>query len=138
MKKILLILCLVFGLSVSAQDEQLNLSAYQLAIATVDQQTGDYEWSDWSNCNPYIKVNFEHYKGKYWIHIYSSEPQHYNLKEEVKNGVDSNGYKYSVYSAYDMVCNKCQIRLRDNGDNTMQLYIDYADYAWVYNLKSRQ
>ena len=128
----------MFGLSASAQNKQLNLLAYKLAIATVDQQTGNYEWSDWANCIPYIKVNFEHYNGKFRIHILSAESQHYTLIEEIKSEIDSSGHRYSVYSAYDMACDRCQIRLRDNDDNTMQLYIDYADYAWVYNLKSKQ
>lgn len=122
MKKILFILILcVASLTSYAQCFETK------ALATKDNTTN--VWSDWKPCE--VSVCF----GEGRLTIYSQQPQIY----EVAGFEDAsiNGEIIYLYYCYDNEGIRCTLRFRQYVDHNIvesQLYIEYSNVTWVYNL----
>ena len=99
-----------------------DFSSYK-ALISKDKWT---DWTDWERCDTKIKIDLD----SDTITINGSK---YYIDKYVETVVDSNSktIKYLVIN-YD---NKsCFIRIREQEDGVKQLYLDYDDMVYVYNL----
>lgn len=122
MKK-LISLCIVFlGITVQAQDVQW-LKAYELSV--------NYEgWSDWEPVNINIKIDFDNYL----IKIYSKQIQIYEILSDLSPLKDDDGrnIRFRVIDQ-DKDIGVLTFRVQNNG--TKQIYLEFDNIGWVYNVK---
>ena len=129
MKKLLLSLFCLFSLTLSAQIQKYRTT--QFAIASVTN--GRYSWSDWESSNLYLYINLDTDQ----ITIYSTSIQIYQIYSAYNNGnayLDSEGGKTIKFNVIDQDFDKGTVRLRIDREGNSQVYIDFADVAWVYNV----
>ena len=129
MKKLLLSLFCLFSLTLSAQIQKYRTT--QFAIASVTN--GRYSWSDWESSNLYLYINLDTDQ----ITIYSTSIQIYQIYSAYNKGnayLDSEGGKTIKFNVIDQDLDKGTVRLRIDREGNSQVYIDFADVAWVYNV----
>lgn len=131
MKKFLLILMMaVIGLTASANS--IWFRAYSCAI----KYKNDYNrnntqgWSNFQKCN----IDIEFKMDDDFIIIYSKTTQIYGIYENAGTYTDNEGGKQQGYYVIDQDYDKGMIRLRIARDGTSQLYVDFNDIGWVYNV----
>lgn len=117
----------VFPLVVSAQSYRLK--AYELSYKT-QNEWGWSEWSEWKTCNIDISFNFDTNR----IIIFSKETQDYSISNFLGSETDENG-ESNVMRCIDGNGLICTVRLRTQiRPKGLQLYIEYSDMRWVYNV----
>lgn len=78
----------------------------------------------------------EPYEDKFYEE--SVETQIYKVLEQVKSPYDSNGTQVK-FRVIDQDYDKGFLRLRVENNGNSQIYVDYADISWVYNVvRTRQ
>lgn len=70
------------------------------------------------------------------ITVYSQKTQKYNVKEYVGENEDSDGNSMTFNCVNDDGVN-CNIRIRAQKNGVRQLYVDFEDFSWVYNLDEK-
>ena len=129
MKKILLLLfCLV---SLSASGQALWFKTTGFAQASV--VNGYYYWGDWENSNMNLCINLSTDR----ITIYSPRTQIYQVYGVYNNGdtyIDSSGGANIMFYVIDQDYDKGSIRLRVERNGNSQIYVDFSNVAWVYNV----
>jgi hypothetical protein len=89
-------------------------------------------WSDWEEASVLITIDTDNDR----ITIYSSERQVYDIAENEGESTDEDGDETLSLYCIDDEGLKCTVRLvflySQNGKN--QLYVDYNDISWVYNV----
>lgn len=105
-------------------------TAYQYSSKVMMNNGQWSNWLDWIATDIDVKINFDKAK----IVIYSNEPQIYRLIEEVEAPYDDGGQQIK-YRMIDQDGDYGSIRFRKQYNGTIQLYIDYADIKWVYNIE---
>lgn len=126
------IILLVFSMTSYGQVYKLKSSS--LSIKT---KINDYKWSDWSDWEEAsILITIDVNKDR--ITIYSKETQIYDVAENEGESYDSDGDKTLSFYCVDKNGLTCRIRLIKliSQDNRNQLYVDYSDMKWVYNVFS--
>lgn len=88
------------------------------------------DWSDWQECDVNIRMDLSNDK----IIIYSLEPQIYRVIETVNAPYDSNGEQIA-FKVIDQDNDIGRLRLRIENNSNTQIYIDFNDVSWVYNIK---
>lgn len=124
MKKLLLVLLLF--LSVNAYSQVSKYYSDFSSYKSLSSNNIWNDWTDWERCDAKIKIDLD----SDTITINDSK---YYIDKYVETVVDSNSktIKYLVIR-YD---NKsCFIRIREQEDGVKQLYLDYDDIVYVYNL----
>lgn len=128
MKRILIVI--MFGLfcvgAVQAQTQWFK--ATEFAVRVVDNGRWT-KWSDWES----IDINIKFDLSNDLIIIYSQETQIYKVLEQVKSPYDSNGTQVK-FRVLDQDYDKGFLRLRVENNGNSQIYVDYADISWVYNV----
>lgn len=121
-KKLFLIYLLsILSLTVSAD----NYKAYQVAF----REKPNGNWTAWITCNIRIEVTKDDF-----IIIYSKTSQVYKVLNRIRTYFDDDrGYNIE-FSAVDSDYKKCTIKMRRINSVT-QLYVEYSDFMWVYNIK---
>lgn len=132
MKRILMLLVLIMTLcgTAIAQTQWYKTTAY--AEATV-LSTGRYIWSDWQSSNMNICFNL----GTDTIIIYSPRRQVYTIYDTYNNGnayVDNSGGQNVKFYVIDQDGDLGEIRLRIERNGNSQIYVDFSNVAWVYNV----
>lgn len=89
------------------------------------------EWSPWYSCDVNIKFDLSDDA----IIIYSKRTQIYVITEYAGEGTDSDGGKQIAYRVIDQDYDRGTIRLRIERNGNSQLYVDFADVGWVYNVR---
>ncbi|WCM41051.1 hypothetical protein MG290_08765 [Flavobacterium sp. CBA20B-1] len=112
---------------------------YKLKTTSVAFMTkvNDYQWSDWSEWEETsILVVMDIDKDRFTI--YSKETQVYDVAEDEGKTTDSDGDDTWSFYCVNKDGLTCRVRLvklnSQNGRN--QLYVDFNDMKWVYNLYS--
>jgi hypothetical protein len=105
-------------------------TAYQYSSKVMMNNGQWSNWLDWISTDINVKIDFDKAK----IIIYSNEPQIYRLIEEVETPYDDGGQQIK-YRMIDQDGDYGSIRFRKQYNGTIQLYIDYADIKWVYNIE---
>ena len=125
MKKIILGIILTLFMSVPSFSQIINFKATSVAIKEVG-----YKWSDWQRCNILITFNLKTDK----VVIYSKSIQIYKVITQGQNFIDESGGEQVKYKVIDQDNDLGSMRLRVETNGNSQIYIDFADVSWVYNV----
>lgn len=125
MKKLFLgILMLLFSVT-TLFAQVINFKATSFAFKEIG-----YQWSDWSRCNILITFNLKTDK----VVIYSNSIQIYKVLTQGQSFVDESGGEQVKYKVIDQDDDLGSMRLRVERNGNSQIYIDFADVSWVYNV----
>lgn len=135
-KRPLSVLFATLMLSFTLNAESLWFRAYNYSIKykteyNRNNQTG---WSEWRSCDVPIEFKMD----EDVIVIYSNRTQIYAIYEDMGTYTDGYGGKQQGYYVIDQDYDKGTIRLRITRDGTSQLYVDFNDVGWVYNVVRRR
>lgn len=124
MKKFLLMLMLMFTCSFVNAQQVLWFKTTEMAI-----KLQGYEWSDWTKAKMNVKFDLTNDI----IVIYSEKTQIYKVLGINQTPYDPNG-RQVAYSVIDQDYDRGQIRLRIENNGNSQIYVDFSDVSWVYNV----
>lgn len=136
MKKFLFILMLMLGFtftSVTAQVQFYKTTAY----AEAQVYNGKYVWSEWQKSNMTVVINLT----TDVITIYSPKTQVYHVYGTANNGnayVDSSGGRTIKFFVIDQDGDKGEVRLRVEQNGNSQIYVDFSNIAFVWNVVRTQ
>lgn len=132
MKKFILLLLLTIGSITTAFSETQWYRTTAFAQAKI--YGGSYYWGDWENSNMNISIDLTNDV----ITIYSPSKQIYFVYGSYNNGkiyIDKNGGRNIKFYVIDQDNDKGEIRLRIERNGNSQIYVDFSNIAWVYNVK---
>lgn len=115
-----------------AQSEQWY-QATSFAYKTTNYYGNWSAWSDWQYSD--VKIKFETHKDI--IVIYSKDIQAFAIYDTLNPPYDPNGQQVA-FAAYDGDGVKCHIRLRIENNGNSQIYCEYSNIIYVYNVKRIQ
>ncbi len=131
MKKFLVIMLMaVIGFTASAESLWFRGYSYAIKYKTDYNRNNSQGWSSFQRCN----VDIEFKMDDDFIIIYSNKTQIYAIYEDAGTYNDAEGGKQQGYYVLDQDYDKGMIRLRIARDGTSQLYVDFNDVGWVYNV----
>ena len=123
MKKLLLILLLLCSIKAGAQTYY-----YRTTEFACKQTYGS--WSDWEDSNLLVIINFD----KDIVKIKSATEQVYRITEYVRNYTDASGGQQIVFNFIDQDYDRGIMRLRIEQNGNSQIYIEFSNVMWVYNV----
>jgi hypothetical protein len=131
MKKILIILLISLGV-LSAEAKSIWFTGYSYAVKYKNNynRNNSQGWSSFQKCNVDIEFKIDDDV----IVIYSNRTQAYAIYENAGTYTDNEGGQQQGYYVLDQDYDKGMIRLRIARDGTSQLYVDFNDVGWVYNV----
>lgn len=127
MKRILLLFILLFSLTI-VNAETLWFRTTSFAYANV--RNGSYYWSDWEKSNISISIDLSNDL----ITIYSQTRQVYWVTETGQSYTDNGGGRQIQFYVVDQDRDRGGVRLRIERNGNSQVYVDFNDVAWVYNV----
>ena len=112
---------------------------YKLKSTTFSSKykINEYKWSEWSDATESsVLITFDLTNGR--ITIYSKETQVYDIAEYEGQTTDEDGDDIFSYLCIDKDGTKCRLKwLKLNSQNgRMQMYVNYNDMIWLYNIYS--
>lgn len=130
MKKFLLMFLMLIGISLNSYSQSIQwYKATSFAYRTTDYYGNWSSWSDWEYSSVKIKFN----TNEDVIVIYSKEIQAFAIYQELTPPYDPTGTQVA-FAAYDGDGVKCHIRLRIENNGNSQVYIDYSNLSYCYNV----
>ncbi len=130
-RTILLVVALCVSVMVSAEVHKWQ--ATSLAFRTLDDYGYWSEWTDWEDCSILVVFNLNTDR----VNIYSNETQEYDIYDYLDESYDNNGSKTVTLKCIDADGLRCTMRLRTQSDGQKQLYVDYSDFMFVYNIEPK-
>ena len=133
MKKYLLILLCFISISGYAQVQWYRTTQY--AEATIINNR--YYWGDWESSNMRLCIDIDNDQ----IIVYSPRIQIYQVYGVYNNGqpyVDDSGGTNIKFYVIDQDYDRGNIRLRVERNGNSQIYVDFSNVAWVYNVVRTQ
>lgn len=122
----------VFLTSMDGLSQVIKLKTTSMAIKIKSDYGTWGEWSEWSEESMLATIDLD----KDRITIYSNETQIYDVAENEGETTDADGDVTFSLFCLDKDGLTCRIRLvrlnSQSGQN--QLYVDYDDMRWVYNV----
>ena len=130
MKKLLtaLLLC-VACLTATAESQGYKATSY--AYKYVNDYGYWTDWTSWLSCD--VNIIFD--LNNDVITIFSQRKQTYVVYSYDGASYDVGGGQYVQYSVIDQDYDYGKIRLRIEGNGNSQLYVDFANVMWVYNVR---
>lgn len=132
MKKLFLLICLLATVTV-AQAEVIKLQATSYAYKYQNDYGYWTDWTDWEYTSVLIVVNTDNNR----INIYSNTPQEYDIYDYGRTQYDDDGGETTTLKCIDADGLRCEVRIRVERNGNRQLYIDYNDAMWVYNIVNK-
>lgn len=130
MKRLLLSLLILISSYVVAQT--YNYTAYEFAYK--EAVYGYWSsWSNWERCDILVQIDFT----RDVVRIYSADTQVYQILDYVKKFTDSSGGQQAEFRFIDQDYDLGTMRLRIERNGTSQMYIEFANVMWVYNIRRR-
>lgn len=130
MKKFLTALLLsVVCLTAAAQTQWYR--ATEFAYKYVNDYGYWTAWSAWQPSDVSISIDLD----EDIVTIYSKSKQVYYVYNYDGWTYDTGGGKYIQYSVIDQDRDYGKIRLRVESNGNSQLYVDFANCSWVYNVR---
>jgi hypothetical protein len=131
MKKFLLTLLLVFVSSWGFAQTQ-KYTATSVAFRVYENDVWS-DWSDWEDVSILVVFSMD----RQVVTIYSKETQEYDFYDmDEEPVVDDSGGESWVFHAVNADGLRCDLRLRKH-EGSWQLYVDFKDMMWVYNIKPK-
>lgn len=118
-----------FLLSIMAANAQIQYYR-STAYAQANVYNGRYVWGDWQSSNMTITINLN----TDVITIYSPRTQIYCVVSVGDVYYDSDGGKQVPFKVIDQDGDRGTIRLRIESNGNSQIYVDFSNVAWVYNV----
>ena len=118
------------GLTSNAESLWFTAYSYAIKYKTEYNRNNSTGWSSYEKCSVPIKFDLD----DDMIIIYSNKTQIYAIYEDAGEYNDSDGGKQKGFYVIDQDYDKGMIRLRIARDGTSQLYVDFNDVGWVYNV----
>lgn len=129
MKKLILLLFLLCNINIGFANDIYWFKATEFSIKM--KHNGYWQdWTDWQDCDIEVKFDFNNEK----ITIYSNEVQIYRIISHIKQDSDGSGGTADTFKVKDQDGRRGQLRLRQQSDGERQIYIDFNDVSWVYNI----
>lgn len=128
---IIVMLVLLSSFDVKAQTNKYQ--TYKFSFATKDKHGEWTDWSEWEDSDVLVVFNGD----KDRITIYSEKIQEYDIYENNGREKDEYGGITAAFRCVDDNGLRCRIRVREQADGAVQLYIDYKDIMWVYGIRKR-
>ena len=133
MKKYFIVLMLMFsmffGSSTNCLSQTYYYKTYQFAIK-YKTSYGWGNWSDWQKSNMKMKIDLD----EDMIVIYSEKLQVYSVLESMGTYTDDSGGRQTKFYVIDQDGDYGYVRLRIEKNGNSQVYIDFNDVMWVYNV----
>ncbi len=130
MKKMMMVIAFLFTVM------SMNAQTYKFKTTAVAyKEMGRYgwtKWTDWYRTEMLVVINTD----RDVISIYSDSPQEYDILEYQGEENDRNGKSKKFFCVNEDGL-KCFIRLRAQHDGSFQLYVDFNNAMWVYDLRER-
>ena len=134
MRKFLLAMVVALvGLTSNAESLWFTAYSYAIKYKTEYNRNNSKGWSDYERCSVPIEFDLDNDL----ITIYSNKTQLYAIYDDAGEYTDSEGGKQKGFYVPDQDLDKGLIRLRIARDGTSQLYIDFNDVGWVYNVRRK-
>lgn len=131
MKRLLIMLLISLGaFTVGAESIWFTGYSYAVKYKNNYNRNNSRGWSDFQKCS----VDIEFRMDDDFIIIYSNKTQIYGIYDNAGTYTDKEGGKQQGYYVIDQDYDKGMIRLRIARDGTSQLYVDFDDVGWVYNV----
>jgi len=135
LSRILLLTLFSIGFACLTSAQVLKVKADAISIKTKSEYTESWsDWSDWQSVNILITIDSE----KQRIKIFSKEDQVYDIIQNLGEDYDKDGDKVWKWLCVNEDGLRCHVRLvklySQNGKS--QLYVDFNDMKWVYNIYS--
>lgn len=130
MKKFLLLFFMLIGFTMSSYAQSIQ---WYKATSFAYNQTNSYGnwvgWSDWERSTVQIKFD----TSEDIIVIYSPKVQAFAIYDYITPPYDATGTQVG-FAAYDGEGVRCHIRLRIENNGNSQVYIEYSNLIYVYNV----
>ena len=133
MKKLLFLCSFLMICGMTIANDVLKWQATELAYKTTDNWGNWSDWSDWEDVSILVVINTATDR----VNIYSSEPQEYDIYDYEPEETDSDGGTSITFHCVDVNGIRCDMRIRVQADGQVQLYVDYSNIMFVYNVQSR-
>ena len=135
MKKYLLIFMMMFGMlfgtSINVNGQTYYYKTYEFAIKYKSSSGIWGNWSDWQKSNMKMKIDLD----DDMIVIYSEKLQVYRVLEAMGTYTDESGGRQTKFYVIDQDGDYGYVRLRIEKNGNSQVYIDFGDVMWVYNVR---
>lgn len=131
MKRIFALLAIITCMAIGTANAQTY--AYRTTAFAMKQVTSYgvwTDWTDWQSSDMLITINFD----TDVIKIYSPMTQIYRITKHVSNYRDNSGGTQSEYRFIDQDGDIGTLRLRIEINGNSQIYIDFSNVMWVYNV----
>ncbi len=132
MKKLFLLICMLTTITI-VQAEVIKLQATSFAYKYQNEYGYWMDWSEWEYTSILIVINIDNNR----INIYSKAPQEYDIFDYKENEYDKDGGETMTLRCIDADGLRCDVRLYMARNGNRQLYVDYNDMIWVYNVISK-
>lgn len=135
MKKFLTALMLIMTLSIIIPQEiKAQVYTYRTtgyAYKKVNSYGNWTEWSDWLDSDMTMVINFN----TDVVTIYSPTTQRYKITKFIRNFTDNSGGKQVEFAFIDQDGDKGHMRLRIETNGNSQVYIEFSNWIWCYNVR---
>ncbi len=115
-----------FVISSNAQVQYYKTTAF----AEAKIYNGTYYWGDWQSSSLVITFNLN----TDVITIYSPKTQIYKVYKTGNAYTDSKGGRQITFYVIDQDYDKGTVRLRIESNGNSQVYVDFLNCAWCYNV----
>ena len=127
---ILITMMMLFCVTNNVSAQTYYYKTYQFAIK-YKTNNGWSNWSDWQSSNMKMKIDMD----DDIIVIYSEKVQVYRVLEDGGSYTDESGGRQQKFFVIDQDDDYGYVRLRIEKNGNSQVYVDFADVMWVYNVK---
>lgn len=125
MKKFLISLFILIG-SLSINAQTYYYKTFQFAYKYTYSN-----WSNWESSDMLVTIDYSNDLVK----IYSPNTQTYKITQYVRNYTDTSGGQQVEFKFIDQDYDRGTMRLRIERNGNSQIYIEFADIMWVYNVR---
>lgn len=132
MKRLFLLIILTTMLT-SAYSQVIKCKADAISIKTKNEYTDMWsDWSKWETVDILITIDPNNDR----IKVFSKKDQVYDIIKSYGESYDNDGDKTIKWQCVNEDGLKCTVRLVKliSQGGKSQLYIDFADMMWVYNI----
>lgn len=124
---------MLFMLSMTTETFAQDAQWYKTtAFAIKEKKSNGYwgEWSDWKDSDMNVKFDLENDI----IYIFSPKTQKYHVIEVMDPPYDSTGRQIK-FRVRDQDGDYGYVRLRIENNGNSQIYVDFNNVSWVYNVR---
>lgn len=132
MKKYLTILLMLVFTSIQA--ETITYKTVGFAYKYINEYGVWTDWTQWYSSDMLMTIDFTNDIVK----IYSPQTQTYAITKYVRNYTDNSGGKQVEFQFIDQDYDRGTMRLRVETNGNSQVYIEFSNIIWVYNVKRIQ